>query len=131
VTGRFRISANDSLIHRFVADMALAPVDGTAFNNVTIVDSAPHRFEVTQSANGTTGTTGSTGSTPSFTSKIMAGIYVDGNIVIDNVPMTISVKGQVLTVQGISIDASRVTDPAMRDTLGVLNGQSIYGTIPR
>jgi hypothetical protein len=131
VTGRFRISANESLIHRFVAEMALAPVDGSSFNNVTIVESAPHRFEMTPSANGTTGTTSPEGSSPAFTSNIMTAIYVNGNLVIDDVPATIAIKGQVLTVQGINIDQSRVTDPGVRNVLTILNGQSIYGTVPR
>jgi hypothetical protein len=131
VAGRFRISANDSLIHRFVADMSMAPIDGSSINNVTITESAPHRFEMTQTTNGTTATTSPEGSSPPFTSKIMASIYVNNNPVLDDVPMTLSVKGQVLAVQDISIDQSRIVDPGMRDLLGVFNGQSIYGTIPR
>jgi hypothetical protein len=63
----------------------------------------------------------------------MTHIFVDNNNnpVIDNVPMTISVSGQVLTIGGISIDESRITDSGVRDILRIINGQTIYGTIPR
>jgi hypothetical protein len=132
VTGRFRIFANESLIHRVVAEMYLAPTDGSAFNNVTIEETAPHRFELTPGANGTTGTNTPTGPVPPFTSNIMARIYVNSNIpAIDDVPMTVSIRGQVLSIQGITIDQSRITDAGVRDVLAALNGQSIYGTIPR
>src|SRR6266508_1143024 len=46
VTGRFRVFANESLVHRFVAEMNLAAIDGTSFYNVTIEETEPHRFEV-------------------------------------------------------------------------------------
>ena len=131
LTGRFRMFENESLLHRFRAEMNLAPIDGTAFHNVTIEETAPHRFDVTQ-GNGSTVTTPN-GSIPPFSSKIMTHIFVDNNNnpVIDNVPMTISVSGQVLTIGGISIDESRITDSGVRDILRIINGQTIYGTIPR
>ena len=130
LTGRFRMFENESLVHRFVVEMNLAPIDGTAFHNVTIEETAPHRFDVTQ-GNGSTVTTPN-GSIPPFSSKIMTHIFVDNNNnpVIDNVPMTISVSGQVLTIGGISIDESRITDSGVRDILRIINGQTIYGIIP-
>jgi hypothetical protein len=45
--------------------------------------------------------------------------------------MTISIRGQVLAIEGIDIDETRITDPAQREILSILDGQSIYGTIPR
>ncbi|MDQ3948669.1 MAG: hypothetical protein M3218_06040, partial [Thermoproteota archaeon] len=36
VTGRFRVFANESLVNRFVAEMNLVAINGTAFHNITI-----------------------------------------------------------------------------------------------
>src|SRR5215207_7105578 len=136
VTGRFRVFANESLVNRFVAEMDLAAIDGTAingtaFHNITIEDTTPHRFQLTETGNGTSTTT-ATGSVPPVSSNIMTRIYVDGNTpIIDNVPMTISIRAQVLSIEGIDIDEARITDTGQRDILSILDGQSIYGTIPR
>ena len=130
VTGRWRIFANDSLVHRFIAEMNLAAIDGTAFNNITIEETAPHRFEVTESGNGTATTT-ATGSIPPVSSELRTRIYVNSNTpIIDNVPMTISIRGQVLAIEGIDIDETRITDAGQRNILSIIDGQSIYGTVP-
>jgi hypothetical protein len=130
VTGRFRIFANESLVQRFIAEMNLGAIDGTAFNNITIEETEPHRFELTQGVNGTTTTPA--GPIPPVSSNIMTRIYVNSNIpVIDDVPMTISIRGQVLAIDGITIDEARITDTTVRDILSIIDGQSIYGTIPR
>ena len=51
--------------------------------------------------------------------------------VIDNVPMTLTIRGQSLAIQGIDIDETRIADTGQRDAISVIDGQSIYGTIPR
>jgi hypothetical protein len=136
VAGRWRIFANESLVNRFIAEMDLAAIDGasingTAFHNITIEETTPHRFELTESGNGTTTTT-ATGSIPPVSSNLMTRIYVDGNTpIIDNVPVTISIRGQVLAIEGIDIDETRITDTGQRDILSVLDGQSIYGIVSR
>src|SRR5919205_3682407 len=48
VAGIFRIYSNESLVQRFVAEMNLAAIDGTAFHNVTIEETSPHRFKLTE-----------------------------------------------------------------------------------
>jgi hypothetical protein len=132
VNGRWRIFANESLVNRFVAEMDLAAIDGTAingaaFHNITIEETTPHRFQLlTESGGGNataaSNTTTATGSIPPVSSNLMTHIYVDGNTpIIDNVPMTISIRGQVLAIEGIDIDETRITD----------TGQSIYGVISR
>jgi hypothetical protein len=45
--------------------------------------------------------------------------------------MTLTIRGQSLAIQGIDIDETRITDTGLRDTISVIDGQSIYGTIPR
>lgn len=130
VNGRFRLYVNQSLLQRFIAEMTLAPIDGSVLNNVTIEESAPHRFEITPNGTSTVTPT-STGSIPPFSSRIVARISVNTIPAIDNVPMTISTTGQVLAVQGISINESRITDTAARDVLSIIDGQTIYGTISR
>ena len=121
-TGRFRVFANESTVRSFVAEMNVAAIDGSSFHNVTIRESDPHRFEVTE-GNGTT----------AASSNIVGSIYLDAGTtpVIDNVPMTISIRGQTLAIQGIDIDETRIADTGQRDILSVIDGQSIYGTIPR
>jgi hypothetical protein len=125
VTGRFRMFANETLVRRFVAEMNVAAIDGSSFHNITITEGPPHRFEVTE-GNGTT-TAGQA------VSPIVGNIYVNGGTtpVIDNVPMTLAIRGQSLAVEGIDIDETRIADPGQLEIVSVIDGQSIYGTIPR
>src|SRR5215211_4102414 len=128
VNGRWRIFANASLVNRFVAEMDLAAISGAAisgaaFHNITIEETTPHRFQLTTESGGgnattTSNTTTATGSVPPVSSNLMTRIFVDGNTpVIDNVPMTISIRGQVLAIEGIDIDETRITDTGQRDIL--------------
>jgi hypothetical protein len=136
VAGRFRVFANESLVNRFIAEMDLAAINGAAingvaFHNITIEETTPHRFELTESGNGTSTTT-ATGSIPPVSSNLMTRIYVDSNTpIIDNVPMTISIRGQVLAMEGIDIDEARITDAVQRDILSIIDGQSIFGIVSR
>ena len=131
VAGRFRVFANESLVNRFIAEMDLAAINGTAFHNITIEETAPHRFELTESGNGTSTTT-ATGSIPPVSSNLMTRIYVDSNTpVIDNVPLTLSIRGQVLAIEGIDIDETRITDTGQQDVLSIIDGQSIFGIVSR
>jgi hypothetical protein len=122
-TGPFRVFANDTSVRRFVAEMNVAAIDGSSIHNVTITEGAPHRFEVTAAVNGVAPASAS----------IVGSIFLDGSPtpVIDNVPMRLSINGQTLVIQDIDIDETRLTDPGIRDTLGPLDGQTIYGTLPR
>jgi hypothetical protein len=136
VTGRFRVFANESLVNRFVVEMDLAAIDGTAingtaFHNVTIEDTTPHRFQLTETGNGSA-TTSAGGSVPPVSSNLMTRIYVDSSTpVIDNVPVTISIRGQVLAIEGIDIDETTITDTGQQDILSIIDGQSIYGIVAR
>jgi hypothetical protein len=129
VTGRFRVFANETLVRRFIAEMNVAAIDGSSFHNVTITEGAPHRFQVTEGDNGTTTAT----SVPVVSSNILGTIYLDGGAtpIIDNVPMTLTVRGQSLAIQGIDIDETRIADTVQRDTISVIDGQSIYGIVPQ
>src|SRR5215216_6408461 len=122
VTGAFRLFANDTLVRRFVARTSIAAIDGSSIHNVTITEGTPHRFEVTEG-----------NETAAASSTIIASIFLDGSPtpVIDSVPMTLTLRGQVLAIQGIDIDEARITDTGQRDTISVLDGQSLYGTVPR
>jgi hypothetical protein len=121
VTGRSRIFANDSGIESFHSEMYLSSIDGSSFHNITIRDGEPHRFEVT-SGNDTTAS-----------ASVTANIFLNGSPtpIVENVPMTLSVRGQTLALEGIDIDETSITDPAQRDILSIIDGQSIYGTFPR
>jgi hypothetical protein len=136
VTGRFRVFANESLVERFVAEMDLAAIDGTAingivFHNITIEETTPHRFQLTESGNGSS-TTSAGGSVPPVSSNIMTRIYLNSTTpIVDNIPLTISIGGQVLYIEGIDIDETRITDPAQREILSLIDGQSIYGIVTR
>jgi hypothetical protein len=104
--------------------MNVAAVDGSSFHNITIAEGDPHRFEVTE-GNGTA-------AVPVVSSNIVASIYLDGDAtpVIDNVPMTLTVRGQVLAIEGIDIDETRISDTGQRGIISVIDGQTIYGSIP-
>jgi hypothetical protein len=123
VTGPFRVFANETLLRRLVAEMNVAAVDGSSIHNITIEEGFPHSFEVTE-ANATN---------TAASSSIVGNIFLNGSPtpVLDNVPMTISIRGQVLAIEGIDIDETRITDTGQRDIISILDGQSIYGTIPR
>ncbi|HEV3432726.1 MAG TPA: hypothetical protein VG098_01915, partial [Nitrososphaera sp.] len=130
VAGRWRLFVDEGLVNRFVAEMNLAAINGAAFHNITIEETTPHRFELTQSANGTTTTSGN-GSIPPVSSDIMTRISVNGNApIVDNVPLTISIRGQVLAIEGIDIDETTITDTGQRQILSLIDGQSIYGLVP-
>ena len=136
VAGRFRVFANESLVNRFIAEMDLAAIEGTAINgtafrNVTIEDTTPHRFQLTETGNGSA-TTSAGGSVPPVSSNLMTRIYVDSNTpIVDNVPVTISIRGQVLAIEGIDIDETTITDTGQQDILSIIDGQSIYGIVAR
>jgi cytoskeletal protein RodZ len=121
-TGRFRLFANETLIRRFITEMNVAAIDGSSFHNITITQGSPHRFAVT-AGNGTTGAS----------SSIVGSVYLDGGAtpVIDNVPMTLTVRGQSLAIEGINIDETRITDPGQRDIVSAIDGQTIYGIVMR
>jgi hypothetical protein len=124
-TGRFRLFANETLVRRFVAEMNVAAIDGSSFHNLTITEGSPHRFDVTE-GNGTA-------AAQAASSSIVGNIYLDGGTtpIIDNVPMTLSIRGSVIAIEGIDIDETRITDTAQGDIIRVMDGLSIYGTIPR
>jgi hypothetical protein len=71
--------------------------------------------------------------TAAASSSIVGNIFLDGGTtpVIDNVPMTLTIRGQTLAIQGIDIDEARITDTGQRGIISVIDGQTIYGTIPR
>jgi hypothetical protein len=123
VTGPFRVFANETLLERLVAEMNVAAVDGSSFNNITIEEGSPHSFEVTEGNETNT----------AASSSIVGNIYFNGSPtpVINNVPMTISIRGQVLAIEGIDIDETRIADTRQHDILSIIDGQTIYGTIPR
>ncbi|MDQ5876237.1 MAG: hypothetical protein M3288_05280 [Thermoproteota archaeon] len=130
LAGRWRLFVDEGVVNRFVAEMNLAAINGTAFHNITIEETTPHRFELTETENGTS-TTGGDGSIPPVSSDIMTRISVNGNTpIVDNVPVTISVRGQVLAIEGIDIDETTITDAGQRDILRIIDGQSIYGIVP-
>jgi hypothetical protein len=130
VAGRWRLFVDEGLVNRFIAEMNLVATNGTAFHNITIEDTTPHRFVLRESGNGTATTT-TTGSIPPVGANIMTRITVnDITPAIDNVPVTISLRGKVLAIEGIEIDETRLTDTAQRDILRIIDGQSIFGVVP-
>ncbi len=129
VAGRWRLFADEGIVTRFVAEMSLAEINGTAFHNITIEETTPHRFELTEIGNGGSTATPS-GSIPPVSSDIMARISVNENTpIVDNVPVTISLRNQVLAIEGIDIDETTITDTGQLDILDIIDGQSIYGIV--
>jgi hypothetical protein len=120
--------ANGSLVERFVAEMDVAAIDGSSFHNITIEDGSPHRYDVTE-GNGTT----TTATVPEISSNIVGHVYINGGTtpVIENAPMTLTARGQVLAIEDIDIDETRITDAGQRDILSIIDGETIYGTRPR
>jgi hypothetical protein len=123
VTGRFRLFANDTIVRRFITEMNVAAIDRSSFHNITIEQDAPHRFPAT-AGNETSTTAGAS-------SSIVGRIYLDGGAtpVIDNVPMTLTIRGHSLAIEDINIDEITITDPGQRDILSIIDGQTIYGIV--
>ncbi len=129
VNGRWRLFVDEGLVNRFVAEMLLASINGTALHNITIEETTPHRFELTESGNGNATTT-ETGSIPPISSNLMTRVFVDSNTpIIDNVPVTISIRGQVLAIEGIDIDETSITDIGQQEVISIIDGQSIFGIV--
>lgn len=128
-TGRFRLFADETIVRRFITEMNVVAIDGSSFHNITIEQDAPHRFPATP-GNGTTTTTTTTTPTASF-SNMVSRIYLDGGVVpdIDNVPMTLSIRGQTFAIENIDVDETRITDPRQRDILSIIDGETIYGIV--
>jgi hypothetical protein len=123
-TGRFRLFANETIVRRFIAEMNVVAIDGSSFHNITIEQDAPHRYPATQG-------NGSTTTAPIASSNLVGRIYLDGSAtpVLNNVPMTLTTRGQILTIENIDIDETRITDPGQRSALSSIDGQTIYGTV--
>jgi hypothetical protein len=123
-TGRFRLFANETIVRRFIAEMNVVAIDGSSFHNITIEQDAPHRYPATQG-------NGSTTTAPIASSNIVGRIYLDGSAtpVLNNVPMTLTTRGQTLAIQNIDIDETRITDPGQRSALSSIDGQTIYGIV--
>ena len=129
VAGRWRLFADEGIVTRFVAEMSLAEINGTAFHNITIEETTPHRFELSEIGNGGSTATPS-GSIPPVSSDIMTRISVNANTpIVDNVPVTVSLRNQVLAIQDIDIDETTITDTGQLDILSIIDGQSIYGIV--
>jgi hypothetical protein len=122
VTGRSRVFANDSGIESFFTEMYLSAIDGSSFHNVTIREGDPHRFEVT-AGNETT----------AVSSSVTGNIFLNGGTApaIENVPMTLTVRGQTMALEDIDIDETTITDPGQLEIISIIDGQTIYGTFPR
>jgi hypothetical protein len=43
----------------------------------------------------------------------------------------VTVRGQSLAIEGIDIDETKIADTGQRDAISVIDGQSIYGIVPR
>jgi hypothetical protein len=122
VTGRSRVFANDSGIESFFTEMYLSAIDGSSFHNVTIREGDPHRFEATAG-----------NETNAVSSSITGNIFLNNSPtpVIEDVPMTLTVRGQTLALEDIDIDETTITDPGQLEIVSIIDGQSIYGTFPR
>ena len=122
VTGRSRVFANDSGIETFFAEMYVSSIDGSSFHNITIREGEPHRFEATAG-----------NETNAVSSSVTGNIFLNGGTtpVIENVPMTLTVRGQTLALEDIDIDETTITDPGQLEIISIIDGQSIYGTFPR
>ena len=82
---------------------------------LTITEAATHSFGVI----GGYGTT----AVPVGSSNIVGNFYLNGGAtpVLDNVTLTLTVRGQGLAVQGINIDEMRKIDARQRDAISVID----------
>jgi hypothetical protein len=114
--GRWRMVVNESEVRRFVANFSMGTTNGSDFHNV-FIENLPGTTESDAESNTTDGGARSY--------SIRADLQIDNTETIPAVPITVTINGEVLSVD-VDSDEELLDDDA---TFGILQGKTIYGIV--
>jgi hypothetical protein len=119
LAGRWRLVVNESEARRFVANFSMGTTNGSDFHNV-FIENLPGTSESGVESN----TTG--GGARSYSMR--ADLQIDNSETIGAVPITVTMNGDVLSVD---VDSDEEISSDDNDTFRTLRGETIYGIVDR
>jgi hypothetical protein len=119
LAGRWRLVVNESEARRFVANFSMGTTNGSDFHNV-FIENLPGTSESGVESN----TTG--GGATSY--SLRADLQIDNTETIGAVPITVTMNGDVLSVD---VDSNEEISSDGNDTFRTLRGETIYGIVDR
>jgi hypothetical protein len=115
LAGRWRLVVNESEARRFVANFSMGTTNGSDLHNV-FIENLP----------GTSESNTTDGGARSY--SIRADLQIDNTDTIRSVPITITMNGDVLSVD---VDSDEEISSEGNETYKILRGETIYGIIDR
>jgi hypothetical protein len=115
LAGRWRLVVNESEARRFVANFSMGTTNGSDLHNV-FIENLP----------GTSESNATDGGARSY--SIRADLLIDNTDTIRSVPITITMNGDVLSVD---VDSDEEISSEGNETYRILRGETIYGIVDR
>jgi hypothetical protein len=119
LAGRWRLVVNESEARRFVANFSMGTTNGSDFHNV-FIENLPGTSESGVESNTTDGGARSY--------SMRADLQIDNAETIGAVPITVTMNGEVLSVD---VDSDEEISSDDNDTFRTLRGETIYGIVDR
>jgi hypothetical protein len=119
LAGRWRLVVNESEARRFVANFSMGTTNGSDFHNV-FIENLPGTSESGVESNTTDGGARSY--------SMRADLQIDNAETIGAVPITVTMNGEVLSVD---VDSDEEISSDGNDTFRTLRGETIYGIVDR
>jgi hypothetical protein len=119
LAGRWRLVVNESEARRFVANFSMGTTNGSDFHNV-FIENLP--------GTGAGGAESNTTDGGARSYPIRADFQIDNTETIRAVPITVTMNGDVLSVD-VNSDEEVSSDD--NDTFRTLRGETIYGIVDR
>jgi hypothetical protein len=115
LAGRWRLVVNESEARRFVANFSMGTTNGSDLHNVFIENLA-----------GTSESNTTDGGARSY--SLRADLLIDNTETIRAVPITVTMNGDVLSVD---VDTDEEVSSSGNDTFRTIRGETIYGIVDR
>ena len=119
LAGRWRLVVNESEARRFVANFSMGTTNGSELHNV-FIENLPGTSESGVESNTTDGGARSY--------SLRADLQIDNTETIGAVPITVTMNGDVLSVD---VDSNEEISSDGNDTFRTLRGETIYGIVDR
>jgi hypothetical protein len=119
LAGRWRLVVNESEARRFVANFSMGTTNGSDLHNV-FIENLPGTSESGVESNTTDGGARSY--------SMRADLQIDNTETIRAVPITVTMNGDVLSV---NVDSNEEISSDGNDTFRTLRGETIYGIVDR
>ena len=115
LAGRWRLVVNESEARRFVANFSMGTTNGSDLHNVEI-----------ENLPGTSESNTTDGGARSY--SLRADVQIDNTDTIQAVPITLTMNGDVLSVD---VDSDEEASSGGNETFRTLRGETIYGIVDR